>query len=451
MAFTTALSGLNAASNNLAVTGNNIANANTTGFKKSRSEFVDVYASSLGGVGKTTPGAGVRVANVAQQFQQGNLQFTENSLDLAISGEGFFTLAKSPAEIEDKVYTRAGEFKLDKDGNIVNNQGQALLVYRPNGTKISDGFSQGVLQPIKLNATQGLPAASENVTLQVNLDAQEDAITSAFNAADSTTYTTQTSATVYDTLGESHILTSYFVNKGVYTAASPPSATPPGTGFSKWEVYHSMDGTAVNVKNPAPPATATGAGGEIGETLYFDSAGKIQFPAKVVSGSTTIGSVALEDFPITNSSASPLSIKMNYDRSTHLSAKFSVDNLTQDGLPAGRLTGIDIDKEGVVFARFSNGGSTPLGKVALTRFPSAQGLVKLGDTLWAQSANSGEPIPGEAGANNFGIIQSGALEGSNVDLAAQLVNLIVAQQSYQANAQTISTEDTITQTILNIR
>ena len=451
MAFTTALSGLNAAANNLAVTGNNIANANTTGFKKSRSEFADVYASSIGGVGKNTPGAGVRVSNVAQQFNQGNLEFTENSLDLAISGEGFFTLAQSPTDVEDKVYTRAGEFKLDKNGSVVNNQGQALLVYKPNGTKIDDGFSQGVLQPIQLNSTQGLPSATENVTLQVNLNADKTPITSTFDPTSSSTYTTQTSATVYDTLGESHILTSYFVSNGVDTAAVPPNATPPGTGHSKWSIYHFMDGTAVNVTNQASPATANGVNGEVGETLYFDSSGKLQFPAQTVGGTTTKGSVTLDAFTIPNSSAAPISIKMDYDNSTHLSAKFSVDNLNQDGLPAGRLTGVDIDDAGVIFARFSNGGSTPLGKVALTRFSSPQGLAKLGDTLWGQSANSGEPIPGEAGANNFGLIQSGALEGSNVDLAAQLVNLIVAQQAYQANAETISTEDTITQTILNIR
>jgi flagellar hook protein FlgE len=451
MAFTTALSGLNAAANNLAVTGNNIANANTTGFKKSRSEFADVYASSIGGIGKNTPGAGVRVSNVAQQFNQGNLEFTENSLDLAISGEGFFTLAQSPTELEDKVYTRSGEFKLDKNGAVVNNQGQALLVYKPNGTKVTDGFSQGVLQSIQLNATQGLPAATENVRMQVNLNADDPVITAAFDLADTTTYTTQTSATVYDTLGESHIMTTYFVSKGVDTAATPPAATPPGTGYSKWAVYHAVDGNAIDVNNPALPATDLGANGEIGETLYFDSAGQLKFPAQVVGGSTTVGSVSLNSFTIPNSSAAPIQVSMDYDKSTQISAKFSVDNLTQDGLPAGRLTGVDIDDNGVIFARFSNGGSTPLGKVALTRFSSPQGLAKLGDTLWGQSASSGEPIPGEAGANNFGLVQSGALEGSNVDLAAQLVNLIVAQQAYQANAKTITTEDTITQTILNIR
>ena len=154
---------------------------------------------------------------------------------------------------------------------------------------------------------------------------------------------------------------------------------------------------------------------------------------------------------VPSTGAAPIAISaMDFSGSTQVQQKFSVNEMAQNGLPAGRLTGVDIDDEGVIFARFSNGGSQTVGKVALTRFANAQGLAKLGDTAWGQSASSGVPIRGEAGANNFGGIQSGALESSNVDLAAQLVNLIVAQQHYQANAQTITTENAIMQAILNI-
>ncbi len=421
MAFTTALSGLNAASNNLAVTGNNIANANTVGFKRSRSEFADVYASSIGGVSSTTPGAGVRVTNVAQLFNQGNLQFTENSLDIAISGEGFFTLAAAPNDQNNISYSRSGEFKLNKEGYVVNNQGKALLVYKPNGTQISDGFSTGVTQPIQISSIQGLPAATEKVEMKVNLDASEPVITLPFDKDDQNTYNTQTSATLYDSFGTSHTLTTYFVQQGVVG------------GNPTWRAYHSIDGDAVPLQN----------GDAYGE-LVFDADGQLQTPAD--------GVFDLSDYAILPATgAKDLTInQMNYFGSTQVKEKFSVNELTQDGLPAGRLTGMDIDDEGIIFARFSNGGSTTLGKIALTRFPNPNGLSKMGDTTWGQSANSGEPIPGEAGANNFGIIQSGALEGSNVDLAAQLVNLIVAQQAYQANAETITTENTIIQTILNI-
>ncbi len=439
MGFTTALSGLSAAANNLATTGNNIANANTTGFKKSRSEFVDVYASSIGGVSKTQPGAGVRVSEVAQQFKQGNLDFTENSLDLAVSGEGFFTMANDPKDIKSLVYSRNGAFRVNKDGLVTNTQGQALLAYAPNGEAVSDGFSQGVLKTVSLNTGAGLPVSTSNVVQQVNLNSNDQVPPSpTFDPLNTNSYTKQSSVSVYDSLGVSHTLTSYFV------------AGPVTGGVTRdWKVYHYMTdnplmpvpldtgGTAPVIGTPPTPGTpGTPA------TLTFDSSGKLVTP---VDGQVQLASYA------TGTSALPVTIKMDYYKSTHLAATFSVDALKQNGLPAGRLTGISIDKEGVIFARFSNGGASPLGKVALTRFPNPQGLSKLGDTNWAQSADSGEPIPGEAGSGNFGLINSGALEQSNVDLSAQLVNLIVAQQAYQANSQTISTENRIVETILNIR
>lgn len=427
MAFSTALSGLNAAQNNLSVTGNNIANANTTGFKKSRSEFSDVYAASLGGVSKTTAGAGVKVANVAQQFQQGNLQFTENSLDLGISGEGFFALAASPSDVNSRVYTRSGEFKLNEDGYLVNNQGQALLAFKPNGTKVSDGFSTGVLQPVAVNTISGKPAATDQIDLTVNLDAGAEAINSVFDKDLSNTYTNQTSATLYDSFGSSHIFTTYFVNKGVVS------------GDPTWEVYHYIDDNPVKLQS----------GDDFGE-LKFDSVGNLKAP--VDANGIVDGLLALEPYPISPATgANDIRLdKVNFLGSTQFQQKFSVNTLSQNGLPAGQLTGINIDDEGVIFARFSNGGAETIGQVALTRFANPQGLAKLGDSTWAQNTSSGEPISGEPGSNNFGLIQSGALESSNVDLSAQLVNLIVAQQAYQANAQTISTENTIMQTILNI-
>ncbi|MGR9115542.1 MAG: flagellar hook protein FlgE [Gammaproteobacteria bacterium] len=427
MAFTTALSGLNAAQNNLSVTGNNIANANTTGFKKSRSEFADVYAASLGGVSKTTPGSGVRVANVAQQFQQGNLQFTDNSLDLGISGEGFFTLAASPTDVNDRVYSRSGEFKLNEDGFMVNNQGQALLAFRPNGTKISDGFSTGVLEPVAINTISGKPTATDQIDLTVNLDAEADVINLGFDKDLSSTFNNQTSATIYDSFGSPHIFTTYFVNKGVVG------------GDPTWEAHHYIDDNLVNLESGATFGV-----------LKFDSVGNLKEP--VDANGVVDGLFDLAAYPINPpTGANPIELnKVSYLDSTQFNQKFSVNTLSQNGLPAGQLTGIDINDEGIIFARFSNGGDETIGQVALTRFANPQGLSKLGDTTWARSASSGEPVSGEPGANNFGLIQSGALEGSNVDLSAQLVNLIVAQQAYQANAQTITTENTIVQTLLNI-
>lgn len=423
MSFFTALSGLNAATHNLSVTGNNIANANTTGFKKSRSEFVDVYANSMGAISKTQPGAGVSIADAAQQFNQGTLDFTDNSLDMAISGEGFFTLAKSPTETNSVVYSRAGAFKVNKDGIVTNSQGQALLAYAPNGSSVNDGFSQGILKTVSLNTSAGLPVATTGVDLSVNLDAESTApATTPFSPLDPTSYTKQTSVTIYDSLGAAHKLSTYFV-------AGAASATP---STRNWSVYHYI------TDNAAAPVSVDVGGTPA--TLTFDSAGKLTVPAN--------GQVTLAPF-VTGTSAADINATMNYAGSTQLASAFSVNALKQDGLAAGQLTSVNVDNNGVIFANFSNGGVTPLGQVALTRFTNPQGLAKTGDTNWAQSLASGAPIPGSAGTGSFGTITAGALEQSNVDLSAQLVNLIIAQQAYQANSQTISTENSIVQTLLN--
>ena len=274
---------------------------------------------------------------------------------------------------------------------------------------------------MSLNTGAGLPTATTKVDLSVNLDANSPAITTAFDPLDSSTYTNQTSVTIYDSLGVSHKLTTYFVAG----AATPPTRD--------WTAHHYItDDPLAPVSVDAAPATLT-----------FDSNGKLTVPAN--------GQVSLVPYVTTGTSAAHITAKMDYTGSTHLSSAFSVNALKQDGLAAGRLTGISIDDAGVIFARFSNGGTTPLGKVAITRFANPQGLTKLGDTTWGQSSASGVPIPGGAGEGKFGLIQSGALEQSNVDLSKQLVNLIIAQQAYQANSQTISTENSIIQTILNIR
>lgn len=426
MGFATALSGLNAASNNLAVTGNNIANANTVGFKKSRSEFADVYATSLGGVSNTTPGSGVRVANVAQQFNQGNLQFTDNNLDLAISGEGFFVLGKSPLETTDLSYSRAGEFKLNQEGFVVNNQGKALLAYKPNGDLVTDGFSTGVTQPVQIQTTSGTPTSTSNVALKVNLNAEDKVITYAgntpptFDPTNSETFNNQTSLTIYDSLGAPHTLTTYFQK------ASESSAG------NTWNVFYTIDSVSIDTTAGTP------------ETITFDASGNL---------SNYSPKTDLSPYVITPpTGASDIQIaRLDLTESTQLQSKFGVNAITQNGKTVGRLTGVSIDDEGVIFARFSNGNSEPMGKVAMARFANPGGLNKIGDTVWTESGNSGAAVLGEAGGNSLGTIKSGALESSNVELSMQLVNLIVAQQHYQANAQTITTENSIMQTILNIR
>ncbi|WP_404359994.1 flagellar hook protein FlgE [Methylotuvimicrobium sp. KM1] len=432
MSFATGLSGLKAASTDLKTTGNNIANANTTGFKKSRAEFADVYASSFGGVPKTQPGSGVRVTEVAQQFTQGNIEFTENSLDLAISGNGFFTLADDVNSPRPTSFTRNGAFQLDKNGFVVDDRGRFLMAYSPNGTTVEEGFSQGVFQPLFIDTSQGLPSATENINTKINLNGSLDApAVATFDPTNPNSFNNTTSVTVFDSQGNAHTASMYLVK----------TATP-----NQWNIHTYVNGrgiepgggvTAVGVTPAATPITFT----ESGILNYVGSAGNTSVDYGPINLSLIDPNIEVD----------PLSFDIDFLGSTQLSSPFSVNELNQDGLPAGNLTGIDVTSDGVMFARFSNGGSRPLGQVAMARFPNDQGLAKLGDTSWGESAVSGQPVYGAAGANNFGVMQSAALESSNVDLSEQLVRLIIAQQAYQANAQTISTENTITQTILNIR
>ncbi|MEE9396376.1 MAG: flagellar hook protein FlgE [Methylococcales bacterium] len=422
MTMNIALSGLNAAALDLSVTGNNIANVGTTGFKKSRAEFVDVYTASLGGVSKNTPGSGVRAVQVAQQFTQGVIEFTEQSLDLGISGEGFFVLSDNGSN----VYTRSGAFGVDKEGFVVSAKGFRLQVFQPNGTTVAEGFSQGVLQDVKIDTSQGSPRATENVGVMMNLDARETPPTvTTFDPADPLSYNKSTSLTAFDSLGKPHIVTQYMVR------------VPAATAANAWDVYTYIDGTTNQI-------TMNG-GADSSHRVTFGASGAL----------TSAQKVQYDVFDLTavdpTSTATNLTLEFGYTGSTQYGSTFSVNELVQDGLSAGRLTGIDVSDEGIVFARYSNGGSIPMGQVAMARFNNPQGLSKLGDTNWAESGGSGEKIYGSAGSNNFGSIQSGALETANVDLAQQLVKLIVAQRNYQANAEVITTEDQVIQAVLNIK
>jgi len=427
------LSGLNAAAADLQVTGNNIANANTTGFKESRAEFADVYAVSLSGLSQTQAGMGVRVSNVAQQFNQGNLERTESNLDLAIEGQGFFSLSSDPLATTPTLYTRAGEFKVDNEGFVVSNQGDHLLSFAPEGGTVEEGFNEGVFQPLKITTTQGEPVATSQITAGVNLDAtQVKPANAPVDPNDPASYNHTSSVKIYDSLGNSHIASTYYVTER--------EAGVPNTA-NNWQAYLFIDGVAFNTDGSKPPSLAT----HNSYAMDFNDSGELL----TTPGTITYPNIDLADVD-PGLSVAPLNLTFNFSDSTQYSSEFSVQNLSQDGLPVGTLTGIDINDEGVVFARFSNGGSDILGKVALTRFVNPQGLTKAGDTSWQESIDSGTSIPGQAGTGSFGLIQSGAVESSNVDLSEQLVHLIIAQQTYQANAQSITTEKEVVQTVLNI-
>jgi len=400
MPFAVALSGLNAASADLNVTANNIANANTTGFKASRAEFADVFA-----VGAQNIGNGVAISSVTQEFTQGGVDFTDRGLDLAISGDGFFTMADRGVVS----YTRAGSFGVDRDGFVVNSKNERLQIFpvANNGT-----FNTGTLSDLRLATTDSPPQATTRAEFGINLPANAAVPpVPVFDPANASTYNHSTAVTIYDSLGASHTATSYFVK----------TATP-----NQWDARFYIDGTAVGGAN----------------TLTYSNLGVLTTP---VGGGIPLPAYA----PTTG--AAPITLTADVLSSTQYGSTFGVNLLNQDGFASGRLSSIDTDSSGVIFARFTNGRSEPMGQVAVSNFANPQGLRQLGDTSWSETFTSGDAVRGSPGTGSLGLIQSGALESSNVDLTEQLVNMITAQRNFQANAQMISTADQVTQTIINIR
>lgn len=425
MSFNTALSGLNAASADLNVKSNNIANVNTTGFKESRAEFADVFAVSAFGSSNTAIGNGTVLNNVAQQFEQGNLEFTDNALDLGISGQGFFALSPNQNSNE-VVYTRAGAFNVNSEGFVVNSAGQFLRTFpvNPDGTVSSTSISS--TSALQLPSTAGTPQSTENVALSANLPSTAAALTGAINPENPTTYTNSTSVTIFDSLGNEHIVTLFYQKTGV---------------ANEWNVEAYMPGGDIIPVTDTDPVQLGSA-----VTLTFDPTS---------GGALDSGSPFELPFSLTGtdyvSGAAAQTATINFQGSTQNSGAFNVSGLTQDGFPTGRLSGLDISDDGLVRATFTNGQATPLGKITLANFANPQGLKQNGNTSWTETLDSGQVLAGEAGTGVFGLVQSGALEASNVDLTAELVGLITAQRNFQANSKAIETNNAITQTIINLR
>lgn len=418
MPFRSALSGINAASQDLKVIGNNVANAGTTGFKQSRAEFADVYAATEGGSANSI-GAGVRLGAVSTLFGQGNIGFTDNKLDLAINGRGFFILDENGT----RSYSRAGSFQVDREGFVVNNNNQKLIVNSADET----GNITGAVGPLRLDNSNITPNATNMIEAGLNLDGSQVAPTTApFDPDIPNSYNHSTSLTIYDSLGSSHLATMYYIK---------------GEQPNTWTTHLFVDGKDAK-GGLAPPYT--------GDTLQFDGAGAL---ASINGTSVPPGIISYNNIATTTGS-DPLNVDINLlsnSPMTQFGSKFNVNALSQNGFTSGRLSGFDFSETGVIKARYSNGQSKVLGQVSLADFANAQGLRPLGDTQWAESFSSGAALVGTAGSGSLGVLQSGALEDSNVDLTQQLVNMITAQRNFQANAQVITTADTVTQTIINIR
>lgn len=557
MSFQQGLSGLNSSAKQLDVIGNNVANSNTVGFKQSMAQFSDMYAASLSGSGAVQIGTGGKIAAVTQQFTQGNVTNTSNPMDTAISGQGFFRVIDAGGSV---LYSRNGQFQVDKNGYIVNNQGHKLSGYLPDAT---GNIIPGQPLPILIDSSDLPPNQTVNIAVGANLDSRAATpANSTFNILDPTSYNSSTSTTIYDSLGTSHVGSLYFQRQpiaattavaaggvaassttvtltsaagmavghtitiaGAGAAAANLTATITGiagntvtfapatttltaanpvvtsnAGSADWNTYLAIDGVLVPANATATagavgsitlaevpaglavgdPITIAGAGANGGThtatvsgiaglvvsfapnastapaagaimsaplaTLTFDTLGQL---SATVPTSSPLGTLASVNF--TPTGADPQSVSLDFAQTSQYGGSFGVNSLTQDGYSSGRLSGFNTSADGTILGRYTNGQSRALGQMLLANFTNPQGLQPMGSNEWVESATSGGPLIGTPGSSSLGVLQSSAVEDSNVDLTAELVNMITAQRVYQANAQTIKAQDQVLQTLVNLR
>ncbi|WP_227368211.1 flagellar hook protein FlgE [Halomonas sp. M20] len=408
MGFSQALSGLSAASTNLDVVGNNIANSQTVGFKSSGVQFADVYAGAKVGLG-------TRVSAVLQDFSNGTLESTNRNLDLAISGGGFFRMSQN----DQVVYSRNGQMTMTADGYLQNAQGARL-------TGFPAGAGAGA-EPVELQVpSEALAAnATTGIKAEFKLDSNEASIdrgTTTFDQTNRDTYSYANSATVYDSQGNSHNVTMYFTK----------------TADNQWEVRQSIDGKMA----PGDPDEDGTAQFTVGQPkpLTFDTKGQL-----------TSGMPLNFNFGDLGNGTDPLSVDFNLTGTTQNGGEFSLSSLTQDGYAAGNLVGIAINSDGSIMGNYSNEQSQNLGTISLANFRNPEGLKPVGDNAWAETGESGQALVGQAGVGMLGSIESGVVETSNVDLTRELVDLIVAQRTFQANTNSVRTQSEVLESVVNLR
>ncbi len=483
MSFQQGLSGLSAAATNLDVIGNNVANANTVGFKGSTVQFADVYANSLAGAsggsgsgGGAQAGTGATVGAVAQQFGQGTITTTNNSMDIAINGNGFFRMSNNGAI----TYTRNGQFHLDQNGFMVDNSGNQLTGYKvsPGGTIITS--SPG---PLQIPSTPLPPQPTANVTAGVSLSASATApATAVFNPADPTSYNNSTSTSVFDSLGNSHVAALYFQRQALplgplgaatVTAGSSAMALGSTAGLAAgntltvngvtYTISAVTSPTSLTVSQPAAAnftgaPTSTNAPSSSWNTFLTVDGAPVPSPTAAMSVMTfnTNGTLATPTGTVPSASFTPAgaaaqTLTFNFAGSTQFGTSFGVNTLAQDGYATGQLNGINTNADGTIVGKYTNGQTKNLGQVVLASFSNPEGLQSMSNNQWAQSGTSGVPLVGSPTSASLGTLQSGAVENSNVDLTAALVDMITAQRTYQANAQSIKTQDQMMQTMINLR
>jgi flagellar hook protein FlgE len=430
MAFYTALSGLNGAQTELATLANNIANVGTHGFKRSRVAFGDIITAAPLQNPNRVVGSGTSVRAIAQQFTQGPIEGSESALDLAISGQGFFVM-KGGDNGDQLAYTRAGAFQVTANRFVVDATGRQLQLFptTETGAILSTDLASTI--PARLPLQSGVPQATTTIQIGVNLPASAPIIPNnpvfgpsnpfVFDPANPATFNHVTSTTVFDSQGNALPAAIHYIKLENATPADP---------VHRWEARVLVNGTELSV------------GGTPGIPLEFDVNGVITAPTTPF----------VFDALVLPGGAQPLTLAVDHGSGTTQQAgSFARNVLTQDGIPAGQLESIAVDRAGQLSVSFTNGEVQVLGRVALVNFNNPQGLKAVGDASFVTSPQSGEPLPGPAGRAGFGTILSGSLERSNVDLTTELVSLIAAQRNFQASAKAIETDNTLLQTIINQR
>jgi flagellar hook protein FlgE len=413
MSLSVELSGLQVAQTDLDTTGNNIANVNTTGFKGSTPNFTDVYATSLAGAAGTAQGLGAAANSVSQLFTEGTISQTGNPLDVAIDGNGFFQVQTGTGIL----YTRDGAMQLNASGYLTNDTGALVMGYAAPASG-STATQSGPLQTIQINQSNIAPTATSQLSLDLNLpssDALINTTTTPFSVTNPLSYNESTTSSVYDSLGASHTLTTFFTQ--VSGSGSPP----------KWDTHW-------EVSNSNGAMVASGSG----STLSFSTAGALTAGSGTIN--VTIGN-----------GANPLAIAQTFTGTTLSSLSFGVNSLTNNGAAGGQFAGLQIATNGNVVAQYTNGATKIMGTIALANFTNPQGLVATTNNDWQSTVASGQPVTNAPGTGVLGTLQASTLEGSNVDLSTQLVNLIVAQQAYQANVQGINVEQQDVQKLLTLQ
>jgi flagellar hook protein FlgE len=437
MSFNIGLSGLYAANKQLDVTGNNIANVATTGFKSSRAEFADVYSATKLGSGSKTIGNGVTLAAVSQQFGQGDVNNTGNVLDMGIQGSGFFVLSDSGS----LTYTRAGTFKTDKDGYVTNTSGTARL--QGYAADANGKIINGVLTDLRIDTSNLAPKTTSTVSSTINLNSTAaviNQVTLPFDPNDTDTYTKSFSTPIFDSQGNQHTMDQYMVK----------------TASNTWKTYTLVDGRNPDATGSDPTVTAP-----VASTINFDSAGQfvsVITPPSLVpnTGNNLVlsnwvpGTVTNGVWTDNGADANAAGVTISMTNTTQFNADTARSIPAQDGYATGQITNLTIDGSGVLLANFSNNQTKAIGQISLASFTNEQGLQAVGGTSWKETFASGIPGYDAPEVGTLGSVVSNSLEESNVNLTNELVDLIKAQSNYQANAKTISTQSTIMQTIIQM-